>query len=142
MLCYAKPVLLCILLLLCQCFGRNTQVGVNNKVEGDQSVGGVHLFELHSPHGGTGLGIKILIVGLIVGGLIYWFVNRKIRKCRMAMLPYAHAAGDVSRVSCLAAYELAPVHPGPPDAMARFQAAREHHSRARRLSDTVIPSSS
>ena len=42
-----------VVFLLCAnlCCARNTQVGVNNKVEGDQSVGGVHLFELHTPTG-------------------------------------------------------------------------------------------
>ena len=37
----------------------------NNKVNGDQNVGGLHFFEFHSTSGGMGLGFKIAIVLLI-----------------------------------------------------------------------------
>ena len=35
-----------------------TQDHVGNKVSGDQTVGGIHLFEVHAPGGGIGLGVK------------------------------------------------------------------------------------
>ena len=38
----------------------SNQVGVNNKVDGDQTVGGMHLFEMHTPEGGMGLGLSLI----------------------------------------------------------------------------------
>lgn len=70
----------------------NSQVGVNNDVEGDQTVGGVHLFELHTPEGGVGMGIKILIVMAVVLLVLYWCCLKKVQSCKETILPYAEAA--------------------------------------------------
>ena len=110
---------------------KSTQVGVNNNVDGDQSVGGVHLFEMHTPEGGMGLGIKFIIVGVIVGIICYWCVSRRLKKCKQAVRPYAAAAQYLPQLPQLPHYAptMAPVHPQPPVAPA---------PRARRLSDPVF----
>ena len=99
---------------------RNNQVGVNNKIEGDQSVGGVHLFELHTPSGGTGYGVKLVVIGLIIGIIFYWCISKRVKKCQQAVIPYATAASNVSRVSQYALQDLAQVHPQPPVQLPRF----------------------
>ena len=48
----------------------------NSKHVGDTSVGGVHFFEFHSTHGGTGLGIKIILAVIVIGGFLYWAWSR------------------------------------------------------------------
>lgn len=121
-----------VVFLLCAnlCCARNTQVGVNNKVEGDQSVGGVHLFELHTPTGGMGVGVKIVIISLIIGAIFYWCINKKVKQCKRAMLPYSVAANNVSQLSRVAVSDLAPVHPQPP--------IEPRLTRPRRLSDPEL----
>jgi len=116
-------------LCLASTLARNAQVGVNNKVEGDQTVGGVHLFELHSPSGGMGIGVKLIFASLIIGALFYWCINRKVKQCKRAMQPYSTAAGEVSQLSRYAIRDLAPVHPQPPV---------ERQRRGRRLSDPAM----
>ena len=69
-----------------------TQVGVNNRVDGDQTVGGVHLFELHSPSGGMGFGLKVLLIVIIVGVAIYWYIQRQTRAALKRHLPTTVAA--------------------------------------------------
>ena len=93
-----------------------TQVGVNNKVDGDQTVGGVHLFELHSPNGGMGIGVKVLVAAIIVGIIFYWCVTKRIKKCKQAVLPYQAAAQYLPQVPRLT-QQLAMVHPQPPAAL-------------------------
>ena len=62
---------------------------VGNKVGGDQTVGGIHLFELHAPGGGIGLGIKIMLIGGLVLALLYWYMRRQtIRAIRRTAYPY------------------------------------------------------
>ena len=53
-----------------------------SSVEGDQTVGGIHLFEIHSPSGGMGLGIKFLLVLAVVAFAIYWCLRRKAKRFR------------------------------------------------------------
>ena len=53
---------------------------VQSSVKGDETVGGVHLFEIHSQSGGIGMGIKILVVGLIVLAVMWWCC-RKMNNC-------------------------------------------------------------
>ena len=57
-----------------------TPVHANNNVRGDQTVGGVHFFEVHSTSGGMGLGIKILLVLLIGGALAYYCIRNRAKK--------------------------------------------------------------
>ena len=52
----------------------------NNKVNGDQNVGGLHFFEFHSTSGGMGLGFKIAIVLLIAICLAYYCIRRRAKK--------------------------------------------------------------
>jgi len=47
---------------------------------GDQVIGGVHVFEVHAPGGGMGLGIKVLLLGVIAVAVGYWCLKEK---CRM-----------------------------------------------------------
>ena len=88
----------------------STQVGVNNKVDGDQTVGGVHLFELHSPQGGIGLGFKILFLLAIVAVIIYWYIRRRTRQTLLRHPALRQAAA----YAAAPAFELAQVHPQPP----------------------------
>lgn len=53
------------------------QSHVGNKVQGDQTVGGIHLFELHAPGGGIGLGIKVLLIGGLILAVLYWYMRRQ-----------------------------------------------------------------
>jgi len=129
-----------LLLFAAQCQTRNAQVGVNNKVEGDQTVGGVHLFEVHTPEGGMGFGIKVMVFAFIIGVILYWFIRQRVKKCRRALDPYSAAAGNVSHFTQLAMAELAPVHPQPPvqaapPQMFRYTQNLSPGRRARRLSD-------
>ena len=79
-------------LLVHSCFGGQTHVG--NKVQGDQTVGGVHLFELHAPGGGIGLGIKVLLIGGLILALLYWYMRRPtIRAIRRTAASAAPAIG-------------------------------------------------
>ena len=83
---------LCIFLLLTGCLANQSHVG--NKVAGDQSVGGIHLFELHAPGGGIGLGIKVLLIGAIVVAILYWYMRRQtIRAIRRTAVTAAPALG-------------------------------------------------
>ena len=64
-----------LLALLC-----TSPVLANNKVNGDQTVGGIHFFEVHSTSGGMGLGIKILLALLVAGLLAYYCIRRRAKK--------------------------------------------------------------
>ena len=52
----------------------------NNANGGDQSVGGIHLFEFHGKHGGTGLGIKVIIVLILILIAVYIIIRYRTRK--------------------------------------------------------------
>ena len=52
----------------------------NNANGGDQSVGGIHLFEFHGKHGGTGLGIKVIIVLVLILIAVYIIIRYRTRK--------------------------------------------------------------
>ena len=97
-----------------------TQVGVNNRVDGDQTVGGVHLFELHTPQGGIGLGFKIILILIIVGAVIYWYIRRR---TQMAIRRHPALQQIATAASAYAPYappltatalDLAAVHPSSP----------------------------
>ena len=76
---FAKMLLPFSMLVAC---AKAKQTQVESTVEGDQTVGGIHLFEVHAPGGGIGIGIKVLIVLAIIGGLVYWYIRRKANKLR------------------------------------------------------------
>ena len=52
----------------------------NNANGGDQSVGGIHLFEFHGKHGGTGLGIKVIVVLILILIAVYIIIRYRTRK--------------------------------------------------------------
>ena len=66
--------------ILCIFISVDAKSQVQSSVEGDQTVGGVHLFEVHTSSGGIGIGIKILVV-VIIMALILWWCCRKGNKC-------------------------------------------------------------
>ena len=55
-----------------------------DNVSGDKSVGGLHFFEVHSTNGGTGLGIKLLIVLALLGLAVYCYKKWRSFKNRLA----------------------------------------------------------
>ena len=55
-------------------------VTCNNKVNGDQTVGGIHFFEVHSTSGGMGVGIKIIIALFVAGLVAYFCIRQKAKK--------------------------------------------------------------
>ena len=77
--------------LLAACFAQNTRTNtletdVTNNVKGDQSYGGVHLFEIHGEHGGIGMGWKVIFIVARVCLVAYWWAKRKTSKC-FGLLP-------------------------------------------------------
>lgn len=77
---FLKTLFLSFVLILSASANKNTQVG-NNHLNGDQNVGGIHFFEFHAPNGGSGLGVKILIVAVIAIAVAYWCIKQRIKKC-------------------------------------------------------------
>ena len=64
------------------------QVNLESSVHGDQTVGGIHLFEIHSPSGGMGAGIKVLIAVVLIAAFLYWYIRRKLKKSvRNTLIP-------------------------------------------------------
>lgn len=55
-------------------------VSANNKVNGDQTVGGIHFFEVHSTSGGMGIGIKIIIALFIAALVAYFCIRQKAKR--------------------------------------------------------------
>ena len=76
-----------------------------SSVEGDQTVGGIHLFEIHSPSGGMGLGIKFLLVLAVVAFAIYWCLRRKAKRFRKSF-----AGQALQTVSSVLPHQQAPPH--------------------------------
>ena len=76
--------------LLGSAFSQNTKTNTltktTNNVKGDQSYGGIHLFEWHGEHGGIRLGWKILLALLIILAIGYWWTKKKANKC-FGLLP-------------------------------------------------------
>ena len=69
----------CILALLVNRVGGGNSVS-HTGVKGDQTVGGIHLFEIHSPSGGMGLGLKLLILLAVALAVAYWCLRQKTKK--------------------------------------------------------------
>ena len=71
----------------------------NNKVDGDQTIGGVHFFEVHAPGGGMGLGIKIgLAIVLLALCIWLWMRYRaKLARRRRLLQPILTAAAETYR---------------------------------------------
>ena len=53
---------------------------VDAEVQGDQTVGGIHLFEVHTPGGGMGIGIKVMLVCVVLAIVGYWWLRRRAKK--------------------------------------------------------------
>ena len=61
-----------------------------NSGDGDQTVGGIHFFEIHAPGGGLGIGIKIMILLAILGVAVYCYYKWKnFRKKFSVLLPFS-----------------------------------------------------
>ena len=90
----------------------STAKNVQSSVEGDQTVGGVHLFEIHSPSGGMGLGVKFLLVLVAVGFIVYWCLRRKAKRFKRSF-----AGQALQTVSSMVPQQQAPQFPpGSPNA--------------------------
>ena len=62
----------------------------HNGVKGDQTVGGIHLFEIHSLSGGMGLGLKLLIMLAVALDIACWCLRQRTKKvARMTALSTA-----------------------------------------------------
>ena len=80
---------MCILSILVARVGGGNSVS-HTSVKGDQTVGGIHLFEIHSPSGGMDLGLKLLILLSVALGVAYWCLHQKTKKvARTAVLTSA-----------------------------------------------------
>ena len=69
----------------------------NNVHRGDQTLGGVHIFEFHAPGGGMGIGIKILVLAVIAIAVGYWCLKEKCRTVasRLMTSPVQTITGDI-----------------------------------------------
>ena len=68
-------------------FNHKSTKTTNDVQKGDQTIGGVHLFEFHSPGGGMGIGIKVLVFLIIAAAVIYWCLKEK---CRLIASRYTN----------------------------------------------------
>ena len=68
----------------------NEHVGIH----GDQTVGGVHLFEVHSPSGGMGLRLKLLLLLAVVLLAGYWCLRQRAKKVAQTTLMANAMAGN------------------------------------------------
>ena len=63
-------------------------VFATNKVQGDQDVGGIHLFEFHTLSGGVGMGRNIMMVVMIIILALYFYIRHRMRRyVRSQILP-------------------------------------------------------
>ena len=100
------PLMFLIISFLVAQVGRGNLVS-HTGVKGDQTVGGIHLFEIHSPSGGMGLGLKLLIMLAVALGIAYWCLRQKTKKvARTAAL--SSAAGVLPAAQY--ALQMAPLH--------------------------------
>ena len=83
-----------------------------NTVKGDQTVGGIHFFEVHSTSGGMGLGVKILIALCIAVCLAYYCIRNRAKKyLRKTML--GNVLTSVTSTQPLAPQQLQAPQPAP-----------------------------
>ena len=68
----------------------NEHVGIH----GDQTVGGVHLFEVHSPSGGMGLGLKLLLLLAVVLLAGYWCLSQRTKRLAQSAIMASAMAGN------------------------------------------------
>lgn len=94
------------------------QVGINH-LNGDQTTGGIHFFEFHTPSGGIGLGTKLLFVAVIAILIAYFCLRRKLKKAinrasnqlpTVAPIVAPEATTLVHLANLLAEREIEPVH--------------------------------
>ena len=78
-----------------QNFNHDNSKTHNDVKQGDQSIGGVHIFEFHAPGGGMGIGIKLLIVAIIAVAVGYWCLKEKCKICSKRFTPIHRVAGDL-----------------------------------------------
>lgn len=93
---YHSKILCAIIFLLTAQVSAQSQ----NQVKGDQTVGGVHLFEFHTPEGGMGFGFKMMILLVVIVALIYWYVKRKAKSYVTNHLPMVANAANTGFAAC------------------------------------------
>ena len=107
---------------------------VDATVSGDQTVGGIHLFELHAPGGGVGLGIKIMLILAIAAAVGYWWLKRRAKKALQRTLQQGIPLQSIASPLPTPLQQLAP--PAPVHA-----SCRHNRPRPRRASATDADSS-
>ena len=91
---------------------KNVQVG-NNHLNGDQNVGGIHFFEFHAPHGGMGLGLKIVLFGGIAILVTYWCIKRQTQQALSQLMipnPYKDPLALQRQMQMWTFNDIVPVH--------------------------------
>ena len=79
-----------------------------DSVHGDKTVGGLHFFEVHSPNGGTGIGIKIVIFLLLVGLAAFCYYKWRNFKKRLNVISTGATSLATTSAATLAANALNP----------------------------------
>ena len=82
-----------------------------NTHKGDNTVGGVHFFEVHSQAGGSGIGIKIIIFLLLIGVFAYSYYKWRNYKRRLVRLAASEAFISNQAVATAAAALPKPAQP-------------------------------
>ena len=67
------------------------QNNLDATVTGDQTNGGIHLFEVHAPGGGMGIGLKVIALITVVA-LVWWIRQRYIKFRKSATTQLGQAA--------------------------------------------------
>ena len=74
-------------------------IEVHSGVKGDQMVGGVHLFKIHSPLGEMDLGLKLLLLFAAVLAIVYWCLQQRTKKlARSSILSAAGFAASTLNI--------------------------------------------
>ena len=78
---------------------KKSEETINDIKRGDQSVGGVHIFELHAKGGGMGIALKIIIGAIIAISVAYWCLKEKCKSLVAAYRnpPMRRAVTDIEK---------------------------------------------
>ena len=108
-------------------------VSAGDNIGGDKTIGGLHFFEVHTPNGGTGIGVKIFIFLLIVGLILFCYYKWKHFKKRLNVVAGAGAMIASNPMPATATLAAAALNPRPV-----IQPALDYHSLGIPMS--VLPS--
>ena len=90
----------------------NEHVGIH----GDQTIGGVHLFEVHSPSGGMGLGLKLLLLLVVILLAGYWCLRQRTKRLAQSAIMANAIAGNPLGQCMIPIHQLAPLQTSFPTA--------------------------